>query len=112
MSTLHTLPRPLAFVFSEGAARAAAQVGMLEVIGRTGVLPDLVVGSSTGAINAAVYAAEPLFAVDALSALWEAIAVTRNCDPRGEARCAEFPQARQRARPRCCDTCSTAPWAS
>lgn len=49
-------PRPLAFVFGAGIARAAAQVGMLEVLFERNVRPDLVVGSSWGAINAAAVA--------------------------------------------------------
>ncbi len=49
-------PRPLAFVFGAGIARAAAQVGMLEVLFECGIQPDLVVGSSWGAVNAAAVA--------------------------------------------------------
>ncbi|MFN8126644.1 MAG: patatin-like phospholipase family protein [Candidatus Nanopelagicales bacterium] len=49
---LRALPRPVAWVFTGGGARAAAQVGMAEVLREQGLAPDLVVGSSTGAINA------------------------------------------------------------
>ena len=69
-----SLPRPLAFVFSAGAARAASQVGMLEAALEFGLVPDLVVGSSTGAINAAVFAAHPLTSVTRLAQIWRSIA--------------------------------------
>lgn len=52
-------PRPLAFVFSGGLARSAAQIGMCEVALELGIMPEIVVGSSTGAINAAVFAKDP-----------------------------------------------------
>ena len=68
------LPRPLAFVFGGGAARAAAQVGMLGGIQDSGLAPDFVVGSSTGAINGAIFAVHPITAVDRLEAIWRAIA--------------------------------------
>ncbi len=49
---LRGLPGPVAWVFTGGGARAAAQVGMAEVLREQGLAPDLLVGSSTGAINA------------------------------------------------------------
>ncbi len=67
-------PRPLAFVFSGGLARAAGQIGMCEVALELGIFPDLVVGCSTGAINAAVLAKDPTsFGVTARE-LWTAVA--------------------------------------
>jgi NTE family protein len=50
---LADLPRPTAWVFTSGGARAAAQVGMAEVLLEQGYAPDRLVGSSFGAINAA-----------------------------------------------------------
>lgn len=50
-------PGPIAFVFSSGGGRAAAQVGMMTALIEAGVVPDLLVGSSFGSINAAAYAA-------------------------------------------------------
>lgn len=49
---LRSLPGPVAWVFTGGGARAAAQVGMAEVLTEQGLVPDLLIGSSTGAINA------------------------------------------------------------
>ena len=40
-----------AFVLSGGAALGAAQVGMLEALAAAGVDPDLIVGTSVGAVN-------------------------------------------------------------
>ena len=45
-----------AFVLSGGASLGAIQVGMLEALFERGIAPDLVVGSSVGAINGAFVA--------------------------------------------------------
>lgn len=45
-----------AFVFAGGGSLGAAQVGMLKALVSKGVEPDVVVGSSVGAINAAYFA--------------------------------------------------------
>ena len=42
-----------AFVLAGGGSFGAVQVGMLRQLVANGVLPDLVVGSSVGAINGA-----------------------------------------------------------
>jgi NTE family protein len=48
-----------AIVCSGGGNRGAAQAGALEVLFGAGVVPDLLVGTSVGAINAAFLAAAP-----------------------------------------------------
>ena len=48
-----------AFVLAGGGSLGAVQVGMLKALARNGVVPDLVVGASVGAINAAYFAAVP-----------------------------------------------------
>lgn len=48
-----------AFVLSGGGNRGALQAGALEVLLGEGVVPELVVGTSVGAINAAFVAATP-----------------------------------------------------
>ena len=48
-----------AFVLAGGGSLGAVQVGMLAALARRGVVPNLIVGASVGAINAAYYAAEP-----------------------------------------------------
>lgn len=47
---------PVAFVLSGGASLGASQAGMLEALYERGLRPDLLVGTSAGAINAAFIA--------------------------------------------------------
>lgn len=54
-----TAGRRLAVVFSGGATRGAYQVGVIDVLARHGIVPDLLVGTSVGAINAAYWAFHP-----------------------------------------------------
>jgi NTE family protein len=62
---------PTAFVLSGGGSLGAVQVGMLQALIERGVTPDLVVGSSVGAVNGAWLALHPdRTGVDALTALW------------------------------------------
>jgi NTE family protein len=49
----------VAFVLTGGGALGAAQAGMLEALFAAGVRPDLLVGTSVGAMNAAFIAREP-----------------------------------------------------
>lgn len=61
----------VAFVLGGGGVRGAVQVGMLQALFEAGVVPDLVVGTSIGAINGAAVAADPSNAVvDRLGAAW------------------------------------------
>lgn len=65
------LPKPIAFVFSAGAASGAVQVGMLQALREVGLAPDLIVGSSVGALNGAVIAYWGMgVGVDSLTAVW------------------------------------------
>ena len=48
--------RPVAIVLSGGAARGFAHIGVLEVLDREGIKPDLIVGSSAGSVVGALYA--------------------------------------------------------
>jgi NTE family protein len=49
----------IAFVLSGGGSRGALQVGALQVLIEEGIKPDLIVGSSVGAINGAALAVGP-----------------------------------------------------
>ena len=69
---LGALPVPVAWVFTGGGARAAAQVGMAEILLEQGLAPDLLVGAGTGAINAAALI-ERTHHLQALRATWRAI---------------------------------------
>jgi NTE family protein len=74
----HGFGPKVAFVFSGGASFAAAQAGMLRAVVDTGLVPDLVVGTSAGALNAVAFAAEPTAeGVEHLVASWSA---TRRSD--------------------------------
>jgi NTE family protein len=60
-----------AFVFCGGAGLGAVQVGQLRALVERGIRPDIVTGTSSGALNALVYASDPgMEAVDRLERLW------------------------------------------
>ncbi|MEV6549844.1 patatin-like phospholipase family protein [Streptomyces sp. NPDC051597] len=60
-----------AFVLGGGGALGAYEVGMLRALIENGIRPDLVIGTSVGAINGAAIAAEPTVkAVAQLGELW------------------------------------------
>lgn len=69
------LPRPVAFVLSGGASLGAAQVGMLRALGDAALRPDLVVGTSVGALNGAVLAEDgrPEAAARRLDPIWRSL---------------------------------------
>ncbi len=63
-----------AFVLSGGGTLGAVQAGMLLALADHGVTPDLLVGASVGALNAAYVAADPSPAgVNRLADLWRGI---------------------------------------
>lgn len=73
-----------AFVLGGGGSRGAIQVGALRALMEAGIVPDLLVGTSIGAANAAGLA---LWGVDldglsALERVWEQVAGTEMLDPR------------------------------
>jgi predicted acylesterase/phospholipase RssA len=64
-------------VFSGGGSLGAVQVGQLRALLDHGVVPDLVVGSSIGALNAAAFAQNPTReGVAALEQIWKRAART------------------------------------
>jgi NTE family protein len=72
-----TGPRPAgaprtAFVLAGGGALGAMQAGMLYALYERGIVPDLLVGTSAGALNAAYVASRPPTAATArdLAAVW------------------------------------------
>jgi NTE family protein len=64
-----------AFVLSGGAALGAAQAGMLRALYERGVVPDVLVGTSVGALNAAFVASRPqtVATADALARVWRGL---------------------------------------
>ena len=66
-------PGPIAFVFAGGAALASIQVGMLRALLGAGIVPDLITGTSSGALNGAMLAADPGTALGRLEAVWTTV---------------------------------------
>lgn len=68
------LPRPHALILSGGAGLGALQVGQLRALAELGFVPDLIVGTSVGAINGAFVAhGLSLARVAALETLWRGL---------------------------------------
>src|SRR2546423_13995450 len=59
-----------AFVLGGGGLLGAHEVGMLRALAEAGVRPDLVVGTSIGALNGVLVAAEPAEAAGRLARMW------------------------------------------
>jgi NTE family protein len=57
--TGHAVAEVVGFVLQGGGSLAAAQIGMLRALTEAGIRPDLLLGSSAGAINAVAFAAGP-----------------------------------------------------
>jgi len=66
--------RATAFVLAGGGSLGAVEVGMLRALVEAGIVPDLVVGASVGAINGVHFAAVPdADGVDQLAGIWRRI---------------------------------------
>ncbi|MBM7504756.1 patatin-like phospholipase family protein [Agromyces aurantiacus] len=75
----------VAFVLGGGGVLGAVQVGMLRAVLERGIRPDLVVGTSIGAINGAIIAADVDRSLDRLNRAWtsrDARAITTGLDVR------------------------------
>ncbi|MEM7286634.1 MAG: patatin-like phospholipase family protein [Actinomycetota bacterium] len=64
------LPRPVGFVLTGGASNGATQAGMLRALQEAGAVPDLVAGTSVGALNGAVVAEDPDLGAARLLGIW------------------------------------------
>jgi NTE family protein len=60
-----------AFVLGGGGLLGAHEVGMLRALAEAGVRPDLVLGTSIGALNGVLVAANPADAAARLSRMWQ-----------------------------------------
>ena len=60
-----------AYVLGGGGVLGAHEVGMLRALSEAGIRPDVVVGTSVGAINGAFVAADPAGAAKRLGLLWQ-----------------------------------------
>src|SRR6185312_14091492 len=63
-------PMTTAFVLGGGGLLGAHEVGMLRALAGAGVRPDLVVGTSIGALNGVLVAADPAAAAGQLARMW------------------------------------------
>lgn len=78
------MKKTLAFVLGGGGARGAMQIGALRALLEEGYKPDLLVGTSIGAVNAAalaLYGAD-LAGLEALEIAWQQAATSSVLDPR------------------------------
>lgn len=67
----------MAFVLGGGGVLGATQVGMLRALIEAGVRPDLIVGTSVGALNGALLAADPSpDSLDRLTELWSSLSAS------------------------------------
>lgn len=62
-----------AFVLSGGGSLGAVEVGMLAALREQGVTPDLIVGTSAGALNGAWLAGHPTAPIDDLATIWKSL---------------------------------------
>jgi NTE family protein len=62
-----------AFVLSGGASLGAVEVGMLTALGERGIRPDLIVGTSVGALNGAWLAGHPDAPIADLAEVWKGL---------------------------------------
>ncbi|TKK83941.1 patatin-like phospholipase family protein [Herbidospora galbida] len=67
---LSSLPRPVAVAVGGGGVLGAAQVGVGYALEQRGFVPDLIVGTSVGALNGAIAAAHPGRAAPWLDRVW------------------------------------------
>lgn len=67
---LSALPRPVAVVVGAGGVLGAAHVGVGYALEQRGFVPDLIIGTSVGALNGAIAAAHPDRAAPWLDHVW------------------------------------------
>jgi NTE family protein len=60
----------VAFVLGGGGVLGAYEVGMLQALAEAGIVPDLILGTSVGALNGVFVAADPDKAVEQLIRVW------------------------------------------
>lgn len=74
---LEDLPRPVGYVLGGGGSRGALQVGMLQALSEHDIAPDLITGTSVGALNGALLALDPKGAANRLSHSWARVTRTQ-----------------------------------
>jgi NTE family protein len=71
-----SLPTPVAFVLTGGASNGAAHAGMLRATAEVHLKPDLVTGTSVGALNGAVLAERPDLGPARLLEIWAGLSTS------------------------------------
>lgn len=70
--------RRIGFVLGGGGVLGAVEIGMLRALLEADIVPDVIVGTSIGALNGSLLATEPsLGVIERLERLWRAAASTR-----------------------------------
>ncbi|HYA50975.1 MAG TPA: patatin-like phospholipase family protein, partial [Streptosporangiaceae bacterium] len=64
-----------AFMLGGGGLLGAHEIGMLRALSEAGIAPDVIVGTSVGAINGAFVAADPAGAAARLGQMWQSDAL-------------------------------------
>ncbi|MGA9277825.1 patatin-like phospholipase family protein, partial [Ilumatobacter sp.] len=73
----------VAYVLGGGGRWGAVEVGMLSALADAGIRPDLIVGTSIGAINGAMFAADPTpSGIERLEQAWRDLAKSSALVPR------------------------------
>lgn len=72
-SPFNDWPRPFAFALSGGGAFGPVQIGMLRALADRGITPDLIVGTSVGALHGAAIAADGYATLDRLEREWQTL---------------------------------------
>lgn len=70
------LPYDTAFVLGGGGVLGASEVGALRALLEAGIHPDLVLGTSIGAVNGAIVASDPARAVEELTDVWTSLSAS------------------------------------
>jgi len=74
LRTARARRRHVAFVLSGGGVLGAAQVGQMKALIEAGIVPDMLIGSSVGALNAAAIASDPtITGIARLEQVWLAL---------------------------------------
>lgn len=71
----------VAFVLGGGGVLGASEVGMLQALSDAGIVADIVLGTSIGAVNGVAYAADPDAAPKRLAELWTELADANEDNP-------------------------------
>lgn len=70
MPIAHLLPRPIHYVMAGGGSHGAVQWGLAQALAHTDLRPDMIVGSSAGALTGSVLAEDVASGVHRIAYVW------------------------------------------